>query len=154
MKPTTDSRTGCSTQRFSGYRYQLHLGGVPLFHGRVLYLPEANDLRSDSDDGWRLTYNKRQKLQLDLTQSIGSYGSFFVSGYQQDYWHEDGYERTLSTGWNGNINGISYSVSYSYSDYLTAPSLPTSSWRSASGTAQPLYAERVGQLQRQHCEAR
>ncbi|WP_142906168.1 fimbria/pilus outer membrane usher protein, partial [Klebsiella pneumoniae] len=29
---------------------------------------EANDLRSDSDDGWRLTYNKRQKLQLDLTQ--------------------------------------------------------------------------------------
>ena len=78
---------------------------------------EANDLRSDSDDGWRLTYNKRQKLQLDLTQSIGSYGSFFVSGYQQDYWHEDGYERTLSTGWNGNINGISYSVSYSYSDY-------------------------------------
>ncbi|WP_460206451.1 fimbria/pilus outer membrane usher protein [Klebsiella pneumoniae] len=78
---------------------------------------EANDLRSDSDDGWRLTYNKRQKLQLDLTQSIGSYGSFFVSGYQQDYWHEDGYERTLSTGWNGNINGISYSVSYSYSEY-------------------------------------
>ncbi|WP_049069517.1 fimbria/pilus outer membrane usher protein [Klebsiella michiganensis] len=78
---------------------------------------EANDLRPDSDDGWRLTYNKRQKLQLDLTQSIGSYGSFFVSGYQQDYWHEDGYERTLSTGWNGNINGVSYSVSYSYSDY-------------------------------------
>ncbi|HFQ6852274.1 TPA: fimbria/pilus outer membrane usher protein [Enterobacter cloacae] len=78
---------------------------------------EANDLRSDSDDGWRMTYNKRQKLQLDLTQSIGSYGSFFVSGYQQDYWHEDGYERTLSTGWNGNINGISYSVSWSYSDY-------------------------------------
>lgn len=78
---------------------------------------EANDLRSDSDDGWRLTYNKRQKLQLDLTQSIGSYGSFFVSGYQQDYWHEDGYERTLSTGWNGNINGVSYSITYSYSDY-------------------------------------
>ena len=78
---------------------------------------EANDLRVDDDDGWRLTYNKRQKLQLDLTQSIGSYGSFFVSGYQQDYWHVDGYERTLSTGWNGNINGISYSVSYSYSDY-------------------------------------
>ena len=78
---------------------------------------EANDLRADSDDGWRMTYNKRQRLQLDLSQSIGSYGSFFVSGYQQDYWQEDGYERTLSTGWNGNIDGISYSVTYSYSDY-------------------------------------
>lgn len=92
----------------AAYRYSTE--GFYTFH-------EANDLRSDSDDGWRLTYNKRQKLQLDLTQSIGSYGSFFVSGYQQDYWHEDGYERTLSTGWNGNINGISYSVSWSYSDY-------------------------------------
>ena len=78
---------------------------------------EASDLRADSDDGWRMTYNKRQRLQLDLSQSIGSYGSFFVSGYQQDYWQEDGYERTLSTGWNGNIDGISYSVTYSYSDY-------------------------------------
>ncbi|EDW1853844.1 fimbrial biogenesis outer membrane usher protein [Salmonella enterica subsp. diarizonae] len=78
---------------------------------------EANDLRADSDDGWRMTYNKRQRLQLDLSQSIGSYGSFFVSGYQQDYWQEEGYERTLSIGWNGNIDGISYSVTYSYSDY-------------------------------------
>ncbi|EAN8471786.1 fimbrial biogenesis outer membrane usher protein [Salmonella enterica] len=78
---------------------------------------EANDLRADSDDGWRMTYNKRQRLQLDLSQSIGSYGSFFVSGYQQDYWQEEGYERTLSIGWNGNIDDISYSVTYSYSDY-------------------------------------
>ncbi|EAP0878304.1 fimbrial biogenesis outer membrane usher protein [Salmonella enterica subsp. enterica] len=78
---------------------------------------EANDLRVDDDNGWQLTYNKRQKLQLDLSQSLGSYGSFFVSGYQQDYWHEDGYERTLSTGWNGNYSGVSYSITYSYSDY-------------------------------------
>lgn len=78
---------------------------------------EANDLRADSDDGWQMTYNKRQRLQLDLSQSIGSYGSFFISGYQQDYWQEDGYERTLSAGWNGNIDGISYSVTWSYSDY-------------------------------------
>ncbi|MEG5551155.1 fimbria/pilus outer membrane usher protein [Enterobacter wuhouensis] len=78
---------------------------------------EANDLRVDDDNGWRMRYNKRQKFQLDLSQGIGSYGSVFVSGYQQDYWHEEGYERTLSTGWNGNVNGISYSVTYSYSDY-------------------------------------
>ncbi len=78
---------------------------------------ESNDLRADSDEGWQMTYNKRQRLQLDLSQSIGSYGSFFISGYQQDYWQEDGYERTLSAGWNGNIDGISYSVTWSYSDY-------------------------------------
>ncbi|MXD17818.1 fimbria/pilus outer membrane usher protein, partial [Escherichia coli] len=38
---------------------------------------ESNDLRADSDEGWQMTYNKRQRLQLDLSQSIGSYGSFF-----------------------------------------------------------------------------
>lgn len=78
---------------------------------------EANDMRADKEGGWRLTFNKRQKLQLDLTQSIGRYGSFFISGYQQDYWHDKGYERTLSTGWNGNIDGVSYGITYSYSDY-------------------------------------
>ncbi|EAT6372242.1 fimbrial biogenesis outer membrane usher protein, partial [Salmonella enterica] len=75
---------------------------------------EASDLRQESDEG---LYNKRQRFQLNLTQSVGRYGSFFVSGYQQDYWNKDGYERTLSAGWNGNADGISYGITYSYSDY-------------------------------------
>ncbi|MDI3426292.1 fimbria/pilus outer membrane usher protein [Enterobacter sp. V87_3] len=103
-----DFQTTDTSFTLAAYRYSI--AGFYTFQ-------EANDLRADSDDGWRMTYNKRQRLQLDLSQSIGSYGSFFVSGYQQDYWQEDGYERTLSTGWNGNIDGISYSVTYSYSDY-------------------------------------
>ncbi|EDN7225498.1 fimbrial biogenesis outer membrane usher protein [Salmonella enterica subsp. enterica] len=78
---------------------------------------EANDLRVESDDGWQMMYNKRQRLQLDLTQGIGNYGSFFISGYQQDFWYRDGYERTLSAGWNSNIEGISYNITYSYSNY-------------------------------------
>lgn len=78
---------------------------------------EASDLRANSDDGWRMQYNKRQKFQLDLSQNIGGYGSFFISGYQQDYWHENGYERTLSSGWNGSFSGVSYSINYSYSTY-------------------------------------
>ncbi|MCM7587703.1 fimbrial biogenesis outer membrane usher protein [Enterobacter chuandaensis] len=78
---------------------------------------EGNDLRREDDDGWRMQYARRQKLQLDLSQRIGRHGSLFVSGYQQDYWEQDGYERTLSTGWNGNVKGISYSITYSYSDY-------------------------------------
>ena len=78
---------------------------------------DTNELRTDSRNSWQMVYNKRRRLQVDLGQRIGNYGSLFISGYQQDYWKENGTERTLSTGWNGNINAISYGVSYSYSAY-------------------------------------
>ena len=78
---------------------------------------EANDIRVTDDDAWRITSNKRQRLQLDISQRLGKYGSFFVSSYQQDYWEKEGYERTLSTGWNGNVSSISYSLTYTYSEY-------------------------------------
>jgi outer membrane usher protein len=78
---------------------------------------EANDFRTDSDDGWWLSYNKRQKFQLDISQRLGDYGSFFISGYQQTYWRREGYERTASAGWSNSLNGISYSVNWSYSEY-------------------------------------
>ncbi|WP_313048499.1 fimbria/pilus outer membrane usher protein [Atlantibacter subterraneus] len=76
---------------------------------------ETND-RQDGDNRDALDHNKRQKLQLDISQRLGAMGSFFISGYQQDYWGEKGYERTLSAGWNGSINGINYSIAYSYSE--------------------------------------
>ena len=71
---------------------------------------EANDRRAEG-------HNKWQKLQLDLSQSAGDYGSLYLSGYQQDFWQEEAYERTLSTGWSGNFSGISYNLAYSYNTY-------------------------------------
>lgn len=78
---------------------------------------EANDIRADSDNDEELRGNKRQKIQLDLTQNLGSSGSLFVSGYRQRYWYQEGEERTISAGWNGSLAGINYSVTWSYSDY-------------------------------------
>lgn len=71
---------------------------------------EANDRRAEGG-------NKRQKLQLDLSQSVGDYGSLYLSGYQQSFWQEEGYERTLSAGWSSNFSGISYNLAYSYNTY-------------------------------------
>lgn len=78
---------------------------------------EANDMSMDSDDNGLTFGNKRQKIQLDLTQGVGSSGSLFISGYQQRYWHQEGEERTVSAGWNGSLAGINYSLIWSYSDY-------------------------------------
>lgn len=59
-------------------------------------------------------YNKRNKLQLNISQSVlGS--SVYLNGYQQDYWNTDRTERSLSAGVNTTINSISYHFAYTYS---------------------------------------
>ncbi|MDF7761440.1 fimbrial biogenesis outer membrane usher protein [Kosakonia cowanii] len=78
---------------------------------------EANDRRGGGYQYWRGVNNKRQKLQLELSQSMGDYGSLYLSGFQQSFWQEAGFERTLSTGWSGNFSGISYNLAYSYNTY-------------------------------------
>lgn len=78
---------------------------------------EANDFRSDSANGGLTTFAKRQKMQLDISQNAQALGSLFLSGYQQSYWGQSGYERTLSAGWNNTFKGVNLSVVYSYSRY-------------------------------------
>lgn len=75
---------------------------------------EANEIDATSNDAWGVGYNKRSKTQLSINQSLSQYGGFYISGYQQDYWAQKGYERSLSTGYNLSHKGINYSLSYSY----------------------------------------
>jgi len=59
--------------------------------------------------------HRRQRLQLDISQPIGHVGSFFLSAYQQSYWHKKENELTLSGGWNSSFYGFSYNILYSQS---------------------------------------
>ncbi|WP_338628939.1 fimbria/pilus outer membrane usher protein [Enterobacter sp. JJBC] len=63
----------------------------------------------------RERYNRRSRHQLNLSQSVASAGSVYVSAWQQDYWRKSGYERSISTGYNTSLNGISYSLGYTHS---------------------------------------
>ncbi|MTC48289.1 fimbria/pilus outer membrane usher protein [Providencia alcalifaciens] len=77
---------------------------------------EINELSNvNSRDLFWLSHNKRQKLQLDISQNILDYGSLYLSGSQQDYWGLDGSERFISSGYNVNYAGVNYGVSYTYS---------------------------------------
>ena len=60
-------------------------------------------------------YNRRSRHQFNLSQSFAAYGNVYISAYQQDYWRQSGYERSVSTGYNSSFNGISYSLGYTYS---------------------------------------
>ncbi|WP_336222349.1 fimbria/pilus outer membrane usher protein [Citrobacter amalonaticus] len=101
-----------STVTLAGYRYSTE--GFYTFQ-------EAMDYR-DYDDGDYVDAhnNKRSKIQLDLTQSLmgGDWGSMSFSGYQQDYWNEDGYERNLSVSYSNSIlDGITWTLMYTYTEY-------------------------------------
>ncbi|WP_079968223.1 fimbria/pilus outer membrane usher protein [Salmonella enterica] len=79
---------------------------------------EAIDQRNntyDSDDiyGYRDIYNRRSRLQLNLSQSLQSWGSIYANAYQQDYWGMDGHERSVSLGYSSNWQGVNWSLNYS-----------------------------------------
>lgn len=76
---------------------------------------EANEIDPDNFNNWRTQYNKRSKTQLNINQSLGDYGNFYINGYQQDFWRQNGYERGISAGYNVSHKGVSYGVNYSYS---------------------------------------
>lgn len=72
---------------------------------------EAND-----DTLTRTRMNKRSRLQANISQTLGSYGSVYLNSYQQDFWGRAGTEKTISAGFNSNWNSVSYGVNYAYSD--------------------------------------
>ena len=75
---------------------------------------EANEWNRVNTENNMFNYNKRSKIQASITQSIGDFGAFSFSGYQQDYWRKDGYERSVMAGYNLGYNRINYRFSYSY----------------------------------------
>lgn len=101
-----------STVTLAGYRYST--AGFYTFG-------EAMDYRDYYDGNYENIHsNKRSKLQLDLSQNLmgGKWGSLSFSGYQQDYWNESGYERSLSASYSNSIlNGVSWTLMYTYTEY-------------------------------------
>ncbi|WP_312982752.1 fimbria/pilus outer membrane usher protein [Atlantibacter sp.] len=70
----------------------------------------------DSDDeiDWSFQYNKRNRIQANLSQTVlGS--SLYLNGYQQDYWDTENKEYGLAVGLSSVVSGISYHLDYSYS---------------------------------------
>lgn len=85
---------------------------------------DAVDLRTDSDysddenarNDYDLRNNKRSRWQASLSQDLPSgWGQLYLNGYQQDYWNEGGYERSLAVGYNNSWDGVTYGLTYNFS---------------------------------------
>ncbi len=86
----------------AGYRYSTE--GYRSFE-------EANNERSNWQNATLST--PKNKIQLTINQSLGQYGSFSLSAYQQDYWSNNrGRNRSLNVSYNFNIADINLSFGY------------------------------------------
>lgn len=63
-----------------------------------------------------LNINKRSRYQANLSQSLGEYGSIYLSGYQQDYWQSSRKESTFSAGYNIVIKNVSFGLAYGHTE--------------------------------------
>lgn len=99
---------------FTDYGTSFTLAGYRYSSSGYFDFSDANELTDRASDSWRRLYNKRSRLQLNISQSMGSAGSLYVAGYQQDYWRQNGSERSFSAGYSLGYGGINYNLNLTY----------------------------------------
>ncbi len=75
---------------------------------------DANQKLDGHEDDLLFRYNKRNRIQASVSQTISGV-SLYLNGYQQDYWGTSKKERSLSVGFNTVLAGVSYHLAYTYS---------------------------------------
>lgn len=135
-KLNNDNRTGASFRfqyakeiqptgtsfSLAGYRYSTsnyrNFTEANGYYADQPFRADVNDdqyTRSKDYSFWRNGYHKRDKLELNINQSLAGYGNFYLIAYQQQYWNAEGKEQSLNVGYNTNYQGITYSFNYTYS---------------------------------------
>ncbi|KAA5930018.1 fimbrial biogenesis usher protein [Pantoea sp. VH_4] len=74
---------------------------------------EGRPVKRPYTDYFNLYNNKREKIQVSVSQQVGSLGSLYLSGVRQNYWNTSGVSTSLQAGFNGTVKSVSYSLSLS-----------------------------------------
>lgn len=61
-----------------------------------------------------LNYARRGKLQLNLSQRLGSLGSVYLMGSHQSYWHTRQADSLFQAGFNSTFRDVTFSLAYNY----------------------------------------
>lgn len=103
-----------STVTLAAYRYSTK--GYYSFQDAVdLQVDDSNSDDKNDENDFNLRNNKRSRWQVSLSQNLPTgWGSIYVNGYQQDYWNNVGYERSLAVGYNNDWEGITYGLTYNF----------------------------------------
>lgn len=72
---------------------------------------EANHDEDWYDDRYSGYYQQRSQLQISINQTLGGIGSFYLNGYQRDFWNRADKEQNLSAGFACTTSGITWTLS-------------------------------------------
>lgn len=70
-------------------------------------------------DYYNLYNSKRARFEANISQSVGGYGSVWLSGVRQTYWNNGSSNDSLRAGYSGSVGTVNYSLSYGYSRQKT-----------------------------------
>lgn len=106
------------------------------------YTVQTQDGPEDHEPAWsdyyNLYYNKRGKVEANLSQQVMDFGSLYLTASRQSYWNTDETNSLLQMGYSGNVGNVNYNLSYSYNQapgsdskdqiFALSFSLPLSQW--------------------------
>ncbi|MGY5359393.1 fimbria/pilus outer membrane usher protein [Cronobacter dublinensis] len=72
---------------------------------------EANHEASWYDDRYSGYYQQRSQLQISINQTLSGIGSFYLNGYQRDFWNRTDKEQNLSAGFAFSVSGMTWTLS-------------------------------------------
>ena len=98
------SLTRSTNIQILGYRYSTE--GFRTFNEAVI----------ESDGS--IISQRKSRAEATLTQSLGNYGSLYVTGSQEKYWKTKGERNFLVSGYSNNYKDMNYSLSFSHNENL------------------------------------
>lgn len=72
---------------------------------------EANHDASWYDDRYSGYYQQRSQLRISINQTLSGIGSFYLNGYQRDFWNRTDKEQNLSAGFAFSVSGMTWTLS-------------------------------------------
>lgn len=117
-------------------------------HDNDLDENNGSDNTPDSSDYYDLSQNKHMRLQANISQKLGDYGSVYLNGVRESYWGVAGISESVQLGYSNSWAGINYNLSYRHernpnfagadNTLYMSMSFPLSKWLSSE--APPVYA--------------
>ncbi|QDI10510.1 Outer membrane usher protein FimD precursor [Klebsiella electrica] len=81
---------------------------------------------------YNLNNNKRERLQVSLSQQLGNVGSLSLTGSRQTYWDEVAATSSLQAAFSSSLGRASYNISYAHTRYNGQPRADNVLWFSLS----------------------
>ncbi|HEJ9414877.1 TPA: fimbrial biogenesis outer membrane usher protein [Proteus mirabilis] len=72
----------------------------------------ANYQLKESSSPW-LGEREKSRFTTSISQSLGEYGSIYLSGSHYNYWEKNKNVTQLTTGYSGNFRGVNFGINYS-----------------------------------------